>query len=362
VSSVFEFETCAVLLDRVSKTFGQSKVVRDVSLEVHCGQILGLIGPSGCGKTTTIRLILGVHKPTSGSVLVHGLEPHKFTREVHEHIGYMPQLFVLYPNLTVNQTLGFMASVYGLSREYRRERIEQVLDLVGLKDHRKKRAEKISGGMQRRLELACALLHEPSLLFFDEPTAGVDPVLRARFWDHFRALRDAGNTLFITTQYVTEAEYCDRVALMDEGQLVALGSPHELRRQALGGEVIDVESPRFDAKSLTAVSNLAGVRRVTVLSVDRIRVYVDSAADALPHVLNTLEDHGIVVSSAQEYNPSFDEIFVRLLEASQQSKTSSPTGSTLAGDADRVGADQVAAIGVDTGEAGDVQGPKGGNW
>ena len=304
-----------VRLDRVCKSFGQSKVVRDISLEVHCGQILGLIGPSGCGKTTTIRLILGVYRPTSGTVNVHGLEPHKFTREVHESIGYMPQLFVLYPNLTISQTLGFMASVYGLSREYRRERIEEVLELVGLGNHRSKRAEKISGGMRRRLELACALLHEPSILFFDEPTAGIDPVLRARFWDYFRDLRDRGNTLFITTQYVTEAEYCDRVALMDEGQLVAVGSPQDLRREALGGEVLEVESVSFTAESLQAVHTLAGVRRVESMSLDRLRVFVDQAADTLPHVLNALEAHGVEISSAQEYTPSFDEIFVRLLEA-----------------------------------------------
>jgi ABC-2 type transport system ATP-binding protein len=331
-----------VRLDRVSKSFGQTRIVQDVSLEVHCGQIFGLIGPSGSGKTTTIRLILGFYRPTSGSIDVHGQEPHKFTREVNERIGYMPQLFVLYPNLTVNQTLSFMASVYGLSRDYRRQRIEEVLGLVGLTEHRRKRANKISGGMQRRLELACALLHEPSILFFDEPTAGIDPVLRARFWDHFRALRDAGNTLFVTTQYVTEAEYCDRVALMDEGQVVALGSPRELRRQALGGEVIDVESPRFTAESLAAVRGLAGVRRVEGLSLEQIRVYVDSSADALPHVLKALEDHDIEVSTAQDYKPSFDEIFVRLLEASHQTEDSS-TPERESSDADVGGLGPVSA-------------------
>jgi ABC-2 type transport system ATP-binding protein len=308
-------------MDQVAKSFGHSQVVRDVSLEVHCGQIFGLIGPSGSGKTTTIRLILGIYRPTSGTINVHGQEPHKFTREVHERIGYMPQLFVLYPNLTINQTLGFMASVYGLGREYRRQRIDAVLDLVGLQEHRKKRCQNISGGMQRRLELACALLHEPSILFFDEPTAGIDPVLRAKFWDHFRSLRDQGNTLFVTTQYVTEAEYCDQVALMDEGVVVALGSPRELRRQALGGEVIDVQSEAFTGQSLSALRSMEGVRRVEGLALDRIRVYIDSAADGLPDVLKVLEEQDIVVTKAQEYNPSFDEIFVRLLDANQRQES-----------------------------------------
>jgi ABC-2 type transport system ATP-binding protein len=310
-----ESETCTIRLDRVSKAFGKTYAVRDVSLDVHCGQILGLIGPSGCGKTTTIRLMLGVYFPTAGDVDVHGLAPTKFTREVRERIGYMPQLFVLYPNLSVYQTLNFMASVYGMSLTYRRRRIQEVLDLVDLVDARKRRASKISGGMKRRLELACALLHEPSILVFDEPTAGVDPILRARFWDHFRDLRDKGNTLFVTTQYVTEAEYCDRVALMDEGRMVALGSPDELRRQALGGEVIDVTSSGYTPESLDAVRELAGVRRVESVSLYKLRAYVDSAGDSLPHVLNALEGCGVEITSAQEYAPSFDEVFVRLLKA-----------------------------------------------
>jgi ABC-2 type transport system ATP-binding protein len=369
---MFESETSMVRLERVSKVFGRTVrrrrplrmpverrrgivrlppeartrsarrrvdvgpdaryVVRDVSLDVHRGQILGLIGPSGCGKTTTIRLMLGVYVPTAGTVKVHGLDPTRFTRRVRERIGYMPQFFVLYPNLSVEQTLNFMASVYGLGMRYRRRRIEEVLELVELTKARKQRAERLSGGMKRRLELACALLHEPSILFFDEPTAGIDPVLRARFWDHFHALRDQGNTLFVTTQYVTEAEYCDRVALMDEGRVVALGSPRELRRRALGGEVIDIESSgsaaepgpsgpsgakgAFSAESLEVVREVPGIRRVESVSLYRLRAYVESsAADVLPLVLNALERHGIEVASAQEFSPSFDEIFVRLLRA-----------------------------------------------
>jgi ABC-2 type transport system ATP-binding protein len=289
--------------------------VREISLDVYCGQILGLIGPSGCGKTTTIRLLLGIYTPTEGAVSVHGLPPTEFTREVREDIGYMPQLFVLYPNLTVYQTLGFMASVYGMDLERRRTRIGEVLELVGLDKARKQRADKISGGMKRRLQLACALLHEPSVLFFDEPTAGVDPILRARFWDHFHMLRDAGHTLFVTTQYVTEAEYCDRIALMDEGRLVALGSSSELRHEAFGGEVIDITSDGYTPDSLDAVRKMEGVRRVESVSLFKLRAYVDSAAGSLPQVLNALEGYGVQISSAQDYSPPFDEVFVRLIEA-----------------------------------------------
>lgn len=310
-------DTCLIRLDRVSKAFGRDYAVREVSLEVYCGQIFGLIGPSGCGKTTTIRLILGVYSPTAGEVNVQGLVPHEFTREVRERIGYMPQLFVLYPNLSVQQTLNFVASIYGMGLGHRRERIRAVLELTELTSARARQASKISGGMKRRLELACALLHEPSILVFDEPTAGVDPILRAKFWDHFRALRDRGNTVFVTTQYVAEAEYCDQVALMDEGRVVALGSPAELRREALGGQVLDVTSDGYSAESLEAVRELPGVRRVESVSLYKLRAYVDSAAGSLPGILNALESHHVEISSAQEYAPSFDEVFVRLIQGAR---------------------------------------------
>ncbi len=309
-----ENDRSIIELENVTKSFDKVDAVKELSFTVNRGQIFGLIGPSGCGKTTTIRLILGVYFPTGGRVSVLGLPPHKFPRAVHERIGYMPQLFVLYPNLTVYQTLNFIASIYGLSLPYRNQRMDQVLELVELADARRKLASKMSGGMKRRLELACALLHEPALLFADEPTAGIDPILRAKFWDEFRALREQGHTLFVTTQYVTEAEYCDQVALMDKGGLAAIGSPKELRSLALGGEVLDIESSGFTAESLGAVRALPSVRRVESASLYKLRVYVETAATCMPHVLNALEDHGVKIVAAKDYNPPFDEVFVRLLK------------------------------------------------
>ena len=301
-------------MEEVTKSFGPVEVVKDLSFTVNRGQIFGLIGPSGCGKTTTIRLLLGIYFPTQGRISVLGMAPHTFPRSVHECIGYMPQLFVLYPNLTVQQTLNFMASIYGLGATYRYKRMEQVLALVELTDARHKRTNKISGGMKRRLELACALLHEPDLIFADEPTAGVDPILRAKFWDEFRALKAQGHSLFITTQYVSEAEYCDQVAVMDRGRLAVLGSPGELRRLAMGGEVIDVTSSGFTPESLDAVRALPGVQQVESSSLYELRLYVDVAATCMPRILNTLQSHDIEVKAADDYEPSFDEVFVRLLK------------------------------------------------
>jgi ABC-2 type transport system ATP-binding protein len=305
---------CLIETEEVTKSFGKVDAVKELSFSVNRGEIFGLIGPSGCGKTTTIRLLLGVFFPTAGRVSVFGVPPHKFPRSVQQRIGYMPQHFVMYPNLTVNQTLSFMASVYGMGPAQRGKRMAEVLELVELTYARNKRASVISGGMKRRLELACAMLHEPSLLVVDEPTAGIDPILRAKLWDAFRGLREEGRTLFVTTQYVSEAEYCDRVAVMSRGKLAAIGSPQELRRLATGGEVIDVVSGGFTPDSLDAVRSLPRVLQVESSSLFELRVYVESAASCMAKVLNTLQRHDIEIKSADDYDPTFDEVFVRLLE------------------------------------------------
>lgn len=195
----------AIVTKDLTKEFAGVAAVSEVSLALPKGKIFGFIGPSGCGKTTTVRLMVGTYKPTSGEVTVLGRAPREFRRQERESIGYMPQQFVLYPDLTVRQNLNFAASLYGLGWRERRARQAAMLDLVELTEHAHKIAQNISGGMQRRLSLASTMMHDPELLFLDEPTAGVDPVLRNKFWDYFRALQERGHTLFITTQYVNEA-------------------------------------------------------------------------------------------------------------------------------------------------------------
>src|SRR5438874_1261928 len=196
-------------MEDVGRRFGDLQAVSGVSLDVPEGAILGLIGPSGSGKTTVVRMLTGVLAPTTGRLCVLGEEPRRFHRKTRERIGYMPQHFVLYPDLTVEENISFVASLFGLLWRRRRRRVRQALELVELWDVRRRRASQLSGGMQRRLELAWALVPEPALLGLDEPTAGNDPVLRQTIWEEFRRLRSAGRTLFVTTQYVGEAEYCD---------------------------------------------------------------------------------------------------------------------------------------------------------
>ena len=216
----------AVIVARgLQKRFDSTVVLRDLSMSVAAGEIFGLIGPSGSGKSTTIHLLCGHLRASGGEMAVLGSTPDKFTATIRRRIGYMPQGFALYPDLTVEQNVAFAAGLYGLPEWRNKARIRETLELVQLWDARKRAARAVSGGMQRRIALAAALVHDPEIIFMDEPTANLDPILRAHLWEHFRALRERGRALLITTQYVDEAEYCDRVGLMYGGSLIATGRP-----------------------------------------------------------------------------------------------------------------------------------------
>ena len=293
-------------------------VVRDLSFEVERGQIFGIVGPSGGGKTTTIRMLLGVLRPSRGELQVLGRPPHKFRRRDRQLIGYMPQLFVLFPELSVMENLNFAASIYGMGWFGRGKRLRSALDFVELWDARSKTASELSGGMQRRLELAATLIHNPALIFLDEPTAGVDPVLRAKFWDHFRQLRDEGRTLIVTTQYVTESEYCDRLAVLKEGRLIALGTPDDVRQQAIGGDVVHVTGPDLDRHVVLAIRSVQGVRRVRRLDDNRLEVIVEDAGPVVPVLLEELRAANVEVDEVEAQNPTFDDVFVRLMEAEEE--------------------------------------------
>jgi len=199
----------------VTKKFGDEVAVNSLNMQVPRGTIFGFIGPSGCGKTTTVRMMTGIHRPTSGELTVLGKNPIHFSKSDQEQIGYLIQNFVLYPELTVWENLNFAASFYGVTL-FRQRRLNQLLEFVELKEDKGKLAGALSGGMKRRLSLAATLVHNPELLFLDEPTAGIDPLLRRKFWDYFKELQEEGHTLFVTTQYVGEAAYCDLVGVMYE--------------------------------------------------------------------------------------------------------------------------------------------------
>ena len=302
----------AVIIDRAMKRFGDDIALREISISVREGTILGIIGPSGAGKTTLVRLMTGALAPTEGTIQVMGEDPLHFRRETRERIGYMPQSFALYPDLTTRENVDFVASLFGLLWWRRHRRTRQVLELVDLWAVRGRRAGRLSGGMQRRLELASALVHDPEILFLDEPTAGIDPLLRAAVWQELTRLREDGRTILVTTQYVGEAEQCDAVLLISDGRVIAAGTPGELRRTAMGGDVVDIETAApVDAAVIRAVP---GMLRIEQRGPTHIRATVEDASKSLPEIVEAITASGGDVASAAETRPSYDEVFAILVE------------------------------------------------
>jgi ABC-2 type transport system ATP-binding protein len=240
----------------VRRVFAEGQGLRSLDLEVPSGVIFGIVGPSGSGKSTAVRLLLGAEQPTEGELSVFGRHPSEFTRDDRRRIGFLPQTSVLYPDLSLRHNLDLAASMYGVPgrsrllafgkrRREARRRISDILDFLDLGDAQRTRLGDASGGEQRRLGLAAALVHDPELLVLDEPTTGVDPVLRRRIWDRLRTLRDGGTTVFVTTQYLDEANHCDEVALLTDGRVVHCASPQALRDEAFGPHPED-EDLTFD--------------------------------------------------------------------------------------------------------------------
>ena len=305
----------------LTKQFNGDTAVEDINLSIARGKIFGFIGPSGCGKTTTVRLLTGLYTPTSGMATVLGQNPTQFSQSTQAKIGYMPQLFVLYDDLSIWQNLNFAASLYGVGLR-RKKRLNELLEFVELHEHQHKLVRNISGGMQRRLSLAATLVHNPDLLFLDEPTTGTDPVLRRKIWDYFRELQDEGRTLFITTQYVNEAAYCDYVGVLTEGRLLMVETPEGLRRKAFGGEVIDlVTTQRILYDQLNQIRQLPYMQgHITRTGETSLRLVVEEAGLAMPVIMKWCNENNLTVKSIDEYLPPFDDVFVELMNGKAQNE------------------------------------------
>jgi ABC-2 type transport system ATP-binding protein len=300
-----------VSFDGVTCRYDDLLAVDGVSLQLPPGVLVGLVGPSGSGKTTIVRTMRGGLTPASGTVKVFGHDPRHMPQRDRKRLGYMPQQFSLYPDLTAEENVDFVASLFGLLFPKRRRRTREVLRAVDLWAVRGRRADRLSGGMQRRLQLASTLVHDPDLLLLDEPTAGLDPLLRARVWDEVRRLRDAGRTILVTTQYVGEAEECQVVALIVEGRLAAIGAPEDLRVQAVGGELLVVETSReLTDDQWRAMPEVKAVRPI---GPRRTMLTVTSAARALPLLVERLRAQDTSVVEASEERPSFDDVFAALV-------------------------------------------------
>ncbi len=315
-------EAPVVEAEGVSKHFGDTKALTSLSLSVEPGEIVGVIGPSGSGKTTAVRLVIGGYRPTSGNLRLWGTPVESMSAKARADIGYLPQHPALLPNLSIRENLHLHASLVGVGPFRRSARFAKMLELVGLSDAAHTKVAEASGGMQRRAALAAALLHDPRLIVLDEPTAGIDPVLRQQLWQHFADLSAQGRTLLVTTQYVGEARYCDRVAVIVEGELVAFDTPTGLRHRVFGGDVVDLEFEQdVPLQHLARFEDLPGIRSSPEVTGRRkLSLVVDSAGEAIAALGPLLTEVGHPAISMEERIVDFDAMFVDLV----QSKTAEP--------------------------------------
>lgn len=304
-----------VRAEDVTKILGTRAAVDSLTMTVPRGSIFGFIGPSGCGKTTTVRLLTGVYKPTSGSLSVLGKNPADFSTKDRERIGYLTQQSVLFPELTVWENLNFVASLYGVGL-FRGKRLNRLLDFVELSEDKTKLSKQLSSGMNRRLGLAATLIHKPELLFLDEPTAGIDPILRRKFWDYFKKLQEDGHTLFVTTQYVGEAAYCDLVGVMYDGRLLMVDTPDGLRKNAFGGEIVTLRTQELiDHEQRKKFESLPFARsKAKVINEQEIEIIVDEASTAMPLLIEACKAANLNVVMIEQKEPPFDDVFVKLIE------------------------------------------------
>jgi ABC-2 type transport system ATP-binding protein len=250
----------AVVIENLTKRFGDFTAVDHVNLTVERGEIFGFLGPNGAGKSTTIRILCGLLAPTEGKAVVHGYDVATEPELVKQSIGYMSQKFSLYDDLTVEENIDFFSGVYGVPPEKRQERKEFALKMAGITDRRSDMTRLLAGGYKQRLALGCAILHEPPIVFLDEPTSGVDPIARRGFWDLIYQLSAAGKTVFVTTHYMQEAEYCHRISLMYAGKMIALGSPQELR-EGLAKRNSKYESPTMEDVFVETIEEAEAARK-----------------------------------------------------------------------------------------------------
>lgn len=317
-----------ILIRNLVKKFGTIVAVNNLSMEVNRGEIYALLGPNGAGKTTTVRMIMGLLKPTSGEIFVDNIDVIKHPNEVRKVVGYMPQFFSLYSDLTVLENLDFYGRIYGLQREVRLRRIRELLEIVELTEYRDTLAGNLSGGLKRRLGLAATLIHNPKLIILDEPTAGVDPPLRRAFWRLFLELRNMGKTILVTTHYMDEAENADRIGLISQGRLKAVGSPKEIKRMVYGGDlmrlIINWHGSNFNETInlrdiITNNINNNDNKIINVLEIKRLNnskieltLIVKDFGSALPAITSILENLGASIVLAEPVPITLEDAFIAL--------------------------------------------------
>jgi ABC-2 type transport system ATP-binding protein len=294
----------------LGRTFGKTTAVDGLDLRIYRGEIFGLVGPDGAGKTTTLRLLAAIMDPSAGSATVAGFDTMRSSEAIKSQIGYMAQAFSLYRDLSVDENLNFFADVFGVSKQVRRERIERLLEFARLGPFRKRRAGQLSGGMQKKLGLACTLIHQPDILYLDEPTTGVDPVSRREFWDILTSLHVQRVTIVISTPYMDEAERCSRIGLMYEGRLIECDTPAAIRQQVPGQVIQVLPSDRIAAReALNAAPDIHEVQSYGEL----LHVFVDEIEQGKETIRAILDSAGVQVRTMRQVEPRVEEAFISLI-------------------------------------------------
>jgi ABC-2 type transport system ATP-binding protein len=302
----------AVEVHDLEKRFGSFTAVNRISFQVEPGSIFGFLGPNGAGKSTTIRMLCGILTPTSGAGIVGGFDILTQQEKIKQNIGYMSQKFSLYEDLTVEENINFYAGIYGLSREKKKARKEWIIRMASLEGLRSSLTRTLSVGWKQRLALGCAIIHEPPIVFLDEPTSGVDPISRNNFWDLIQTMAEKGTTIFVTTHYMDEAEHCNRMTLIYQGAIIATGSPGELKADYMKGDVLRISLP--DSQQwLDKLNALPFVSECALFGSD-IHAVVSDAVTASQLVKQFLDQQTVADYVIQKIKPSLEDVFISLIE------------------------------------------------
>ena len=296
----------------LEKRFGSFTAVNKISFEVKRGEIFGFLGPNGAGKSTTIRMLCGIISPTSGSGQVGGYDINREQESIKQNIGYMSQKFSLYDDLTVEENINFYSGIYTIPKKEKEGRKEEIIKLAGIEEFRKNLTKVLSGGWKQRLALGCAIIHKPNIIFLDEPTSGVDPITRANFWAIIKDMAKHGITVFVTTHYMDEAEHCDRMTLIYKGNIIAMGTPEEMKTKFMKDEILAISVPEAE-EWLNKLMGLKVIKEAAMFGA-HIHVVVEGAATAQPVIEKFFREAGLKKYSIEKIMPSLEDVFVSLIE------------------------------------------------
>mgnify|MGYP003587094225 CR=1 FL=1 len=313
MSDNWETSEYAVAVENLEKRFGDFQAVNKVSFQVKRGEIFGFLGPNGAGKSTTIRMLCGILAPTAGKANVIGFDVFREAEQIKSHIGYMSQKFSLYEDLTVEENIDFYSGIYRIPKEDKKARKDWVIKMSGLEEHRNSLTAILPGGWRQRLALGCALLHKPPVIFLDEPTSGVDPISRRNFWDLIYQLAAEGVTVFVTTHYMDEAEYCDRLAMIYRGELVAIGTPDELKSRYMNADILNLECPD-PFKMLQVVTGISVIKEAALFG-RGLHLTVEDSEAAMPMIATALQSQKADYTRLEKIRPSLEDVFVAIIEA-----------------------------------------------